>query len=446
MFAHRPDRAASFRGVNILHLTKSDAGGGAALGFLRIHEALLSQGHASCAIVRNGTDGVEGISTTRGQVAFPRSACVATKRLAMKALRLLDSPVGVFDVDAEAVVDASTLVRMARRLGSRWDLVMVHWAGGFVSPQTVAEVSTELGAPIGLWQVDMAHLTGGCHYSMGCHRYESGCGHCPSLGWRHANDRSATQAAARQRVWQHVRPIIIAQSVWSAHQAKTSWVLRADHVIVAPIPVDEARFAVPDRSWARAELGVSPESPVMLVRSVGLDVAYKGMPLLLEALRKLVPCLAARGMQLTVAAFGHRGLWPHDVPGIQWLDLGEMHGERALAQCYAASDFLVSPSIQDAGPMVISEAMLAGCPIVAFPVGLAADFVEPGVTGELAERTGSVEDLAQCILRMCEKPRLELRRMGDCARQRVASELHPARFCRTLESGLQAVRESRLAR
>jgi len=69
----------------------------------------------------------------------------------------------------------------------------------------------------------------------------------------------------------------------------------------------------------------------------------------------------------------------------------------ALADCYAAADVYVQPSLIEAFPMPIPEAMAAGVPVVATRVGGVSEAVQDGVTGRLVE-AGDVESLAEAIL------------------------------------------------
>ncbi len=88
-----------------------------------------------------------------------------------------------------------------------------------------------------------------------------------------------------------------------------------------------------------------------------------------------------------------------------------------MAEVYRASDFFVSCSIQDAGPMMIGEAMACGRPSIAYPIGIAPDLVEQGRNGTLVEPVGDVVALAAAIRTYAEMPEDEL-----AARQRAAAD------------------------
>jgi len=94
-----------------------------------------------------------------------------------------------------------------------------------------------------------------------------------------------------------------------------------------------------------------------------------------------------------------------------------------LGRYYAGADLLVLPSVSEASPLVILEAMACGTPVVASRVGGIPAVVEDWKTGFLV-KPGDVGQLTMVLRFLTEdKPRLE--RMGEEARQRVQRSLWP---------------------
>jgi hypothetical protein len=150
--------------MKILHLSKMDAGGGAADGLVRIHRALLGQGHDSVAyVIKQQRRDVPATIDARRLLGPVQKLAWGLGRVWVKLRRLHLRPVGVYDFDAEANFPAEPIIRDARARAGKWDLVVVHWAGAFVTADTIRQIAEALGARVVLWQVDMAHVTGGCH-------------------------------------------------------------------------------------------------------------------------------------------------------------------------------------------------------------------------------------------------------------------------------------------
>lgn len=392
--------------MKILHLSKMDSGGGAADGFVRIHRALLGQGHDSVAyVIKKMRQDVPAMVDARRLLGPFQKLAWGLGRIWAKLSRLHLKPIGVYDFDAEANFPAEPIIRDARARAEKWDLVVVHWAGAFVTPATVGEIAQALGARVVLWQVDMAHVTGGCHSNLGCVKYQTGCGACPLIGSKDEDDVSSRQAANRRKTWKELGAVLLAPTEWSARQARDSWITGGLPSKVFPIPLDlEVLRPVANPREARAALGLPPQARVLLVRGIDPALTYKGFGLLLEALR----LLDAQGVALHVAVLGETGLmgtgWKH----VTYTELGVRRGDAAIAVAYQSADFFVNPSTNDNGPMMVGEALVCGVPVVAYPVGLPSVPWADGMVGRVVEPIGDVPALAAALRAFAEMPAAEL--------------------------------------
>ncbi len=94
--------------------------------------------------------------------------------------------------------------------------------------------------------------------------------------------------------------------------------------------------------------------------------------------------------------------------------------QRQLPAIYSGADLLVLPSEYDAFGLVINEAMLCGCPVVASDrVGAVRDLIESGRTG-FVYRCGDVSELAS-LLRRVSTHDPPLSELGRAARARMQS-------------------------
>ena len=399
--------------MKILHLSKMDTGGGAADGFVRIHQALLGQGVESVAYVLKQKRRDVPMVAAKGLLNPWQKLVWGLGRAIAKVKRFGVKPVGVYDFDAEANFPAEPIIRHARARSAKWDLVLVHWSGGFVRPETVREIAQALGARVALWQVDMAHATGGCHSNLGCQKYQTGCGACPLLSSSDPQDISSVQAARRAQLWKELDVAILAPSGWSARQAKESFTLGGRELRIFPIPLDLAVLRPADMRSARQALGLPIEGRIVLVRALDPGLVYKGFGLFLDALKQLDD----QGVALHVAVIGDRGFLPGGFRHVTFTELGPQRGDDALARAYQAADFFVSPSTNETGPMMAGEAMACGRPLIAYPIGIAPDLIEQGRNGTLVESVGDVAALAIALREYAEMPSAEL-----LARQQAAAD------------------------
>ena len=69
---------------------------------------------------------------------------------------------------------------------------------------------------------------------------------------------------------------------------------------------------------------------------------------------------------------------------------------RLLSLLYQASDVFVNSSVEDSGPMMVSEALACGTPVVGFDMGVLHNMVATGYNGYKAELKNA-KDLAKGI-------------------------------------------------
>lgn len=257
------------------------------------------------------------------------------------------------------------------------DVVHLHWIGqGFLSLDELAD----LRAPLVWTMHDGWPFTGGCHYPGSCTRYEQGCGACPQLRSRRADDLSAGNARAKRRAAGRIRRWI-APSAWLAGLAVRSAFVPRERVRVIANALDVDRWSVPARAEARRALGLRPEALVLVAGSMNLREPRKGCDLLPAALDAIT---AAADRPVVALFFGSGRVPVTRRAGWEARWLGRITRENELARAYAASDVALMPSLQDNLPWFVIEAHASGCPVVGFDSGGIRDLVRPGKTGVLA--------------------------------------------------------------
>lgn len=192
----------------------------------------------------------------------------------------------------------------------------------------------------------------------------------------------------------------------------------------------------PDRCALRRRLGLVETGP--LIGIVGRLVPGKGHSVLLEALSRLETGQVASTLLIIgdgplqaalIADVVRRGLadrvrflgFQSDVPGVM-----------------AALDILVLASTHsEVLPLVVMEAMAAGCAVVATSVGGVPEIVEDGRSGLLVS-PGGADDLALALHRLIGDPGLRAD-LGQAARERVREEFTLPRMVRETEQVYQGL-------
>jgi glycosyltransferase involved in cell wall biosynthesis len=176
------------------------------------------------------------------------------------------------------------------------------------------------------------------------------------------------------------------------------------HVIptgVAPRPPAE------DRATLRVRLGIP--GPATVAIFAGRLAAEKNLPTLLQAHAQLVPefpdawllLLGGGDQGAPLVAAARRAGVAHRV-----VLAGEVAPERVW-DYYAAAEYFVSASTSEVQPLAPLEAMAAGLPLVAADYPGLEDYVDPGVSGLIAEPTASA--LAAAMRQVLGSPGLRAR-------------------------------------
>jgi glycosyltransferase involved in cell wall biosynthesis len=186
-------------------------------------------------------------------------------------------------------------------------------------------------------------------------------------------------------------------------------------VFTIRIGVDESLFSpqMPEsRAQARAKLDL-PQSAFVIGSfhkdgvgwAEGLEPkAIKGPDVLLETFALLRERIPELHVLLSAPARGYvrAGLERLGIPYVH----RQLDDYREIAVLYRALDAYVVPSRQEGGPKGVLEAMASGVPVVSTRVGQAAELIEDGVNGwladvddaeVLAERLASIGDASSVV-------------------------------------------------
>jgi glycosyltransferase involved in cell wall biosynthesis len=366
--------------MHVLHLNTSDIEGGAARAAFRLHIALQSTGIKSQMLVRAKTSvdntviGDRSILTQLG----PRS-----NGLPLKLYRLRDrtmfSPQWFPDVIANRV----------RQINP--DIVHIHWiCNGYLKIESL----TTFKQPI-VWTLhDMWPLTGGCHTSQSCLRYQNSCGACPQLHSHQEWDLSRWIWKRKAKAWKDLNLTIIAPSSWLARCTQSSSLFQNCRVEVIPHGLDLAQYKPIEREIARSLLNLPQDKKLIHFGSGSVNDPNKGFSFLISALQRL--CQNGWQDRIELVVFG-ASKPEHSIDlGIKIHYFERLHDNLSLSLVYSSSDVLVVPSKQESFGQTASESLACGTPVVAFNTTGLQDIVDHEQNGYLAEPYNP-EDLARGI-------------------------------------------------
>lgn len=180
---------------------------------------------------------------------------------------------------------------------------------------------------------------------------------------------------------------------------------------------NEWRRLLPQRAALRAQVGIPPDSVVIL--SIGRLLPWKGVVHLISAFSTLRD---DEGVHLVIAGAGPQRaeleafVSSRKIPRVHFVGF---QNYTQVPRYYTMSDIFVLPSYREPWGSVVNEAMNFALPIVASRDGGAvADLVEDGGNGLLFDY-GNVEQLAERLSYLAASPEVR-RKMGEKSATMVA--------------------------
>jgi hypothetical protein len=302
------------------------------------------------------------------------------------------------------------------------DIIILHWVTGFITSFTIRELHEELKVPI-LWRFsDFSAFTGGCHYPNECVRYEQDCGFCPALGSRTFKDLSQRNLTGRKLTFASVPLLFISTTSEIDNQVRKSSLGKLCSIEKIIISGNESVFAPSEsKEEVYRKFRIPTGRFVILFGAQDILDPRKGFNRLRYCLERLRMNLSEDEASRILLVYASKTEVETDVSfPFESMRLPYATTEEELVQLYHCANVFVSPSIQDAGPMMVMEALLCGVPVISYSIGLANDAIENGVNG-FCFPTNGPEDLDSGIHKMLLMVASDVEAMSNNARS-IASK------------------------
>lgn len=303
------------------------------------------------------------------------------------------------------------------------DIVHLHnLHGRYFDLRFLPELSRRI--PVAMTLHDVWTMTGHCAYTLGCERWESGCGACPDLSIFPAVRRDRTH-----QNWRRKRDIYKASRIYVATPSR--WLMnKVERSMLAPavaLPrvihngVDLSLFRPGDKRDARRRHDVPEDASVLVFASRRVkEHRFKDYPTLRDAISRAAARMS--NQRLIFLAIGEDA--PDERVGRAEIRFIPYLGDpSAVASVYQAADLYLHAARIEAEnfPLAVLEALACGLPVVATAVGGIPEQVEDlsldpdRATGALAP-PGDADSLATAIVALLENEELRCRLAGNARR------------------------------
>jgi hypothetical protein len=341
--------------------------GGAGLSSLKLHQQFLNMGHESKFFVAHHTLHEELVTK------------IATKKRnkndwwTLGTIPLKDGVENLFSSGLSGL-DEEYLESIYQ-----WaDIILLRWVTATISDYQISRWANR-EKPIFWCLSDMAPMTGGCHYSSGCDKYESDCNDCHMVSTAF-KDNPAMILKRRVNLWRNIH--VVSPSNWLAECSKNSKVFRDKEISVIQTGVELNIFQPSNKHQIRNELGLPLNKRIFFFGADSAVDDRKGYKLLISALKKLSEIVDDKD-NYHLLVVGHGSMEEEEL-SFSYTQMGNINSRSKLAQIYSAADLTVLPYKEDNLPNVMLESISCGTPVVAFNIGGMPDVIKEGVNGRLA--------------------------------------------------------------
>lgn len=265
-------------------------------------------------------------------------------------------------------------------------------------------LSKSFHAPIYFDAYDMNVFTGGCHVLWGCDGFKNRCSKCPAFASKPERQQEVEKSFAIKVKNIHDGGMgILYAGPYLLALANESACYKDMPKFDIGMCIDTDLFTNKNRDIAKRIIGLPEDAIVIFTGSENVVNKRKGVQYFFDALSvlwnalpesqrpKVYVMLAGKNVEKTQEKL-------KKLPPFHYHCIPYISDNRLLSLAYQASDMFVCPSIDDAGPMMVAEALACGTPVVGFKMGLMYEpwYVKDGETGYVVELK-DVEQLAQAM-------------------------------------------------
>lgn len=413
--------------MNFLHLSTGDSKG-AFYGAYRTHTNLKKYGHESTMFVLEKTSSDTNV--------------VEVQQTKTKILNFLVKVLRRFIVRRGDAEDKTYLIynttfsvnEIQKKYTQKPDLIIVYYVAGFLSDFDLFKIQQHYQCPVAFYLMDAAMFTGGCHYPWHCEGYKTGCQQCPAMTHPKLITLPAHIFKNRKKYFSEMDCFFLSASQWLDERCQASGIKAKLGMNKAIIGIDENVFTPRTISVAKKNIDVQiPEGHrVIFLGAQSLSDPRKGVKYVIEALdiiKKENPQSLTNVSILTV------GGQPQTVlpENISVINIGFIHDKEKYPFLYNLADGFICPSIEDAGPMMINEALMSGVPVISFKVGVAEDLIVNQQNGFLADNISSAA-LADAITKFLMLSDSSLAAMKNNSRQSALEKCAAITQVKAIES------------
>lgn len=266
----------------------------------------------------------------------------------------------------------------------------LHWIEGIIGNQLLKNILKSESLKV--WTIhDMAPLTGGCHYSLGCIKYQSGCDRCPmahQIFWHKISQKKESRNAALK----HARNTVLVFPT-QKFKSRFSFLDKFQNVEtkVIPNPVDKLFFD--------SNKNIEKDKIRFGFVSSQLNNPIKGYQKIVRILQKISEDLDSP-IELIAVGDNRIGKRKYQINSkFSVVETGKLIHDKDLVKFYSAIDLNLSISREESFGLTIAEASAVGVPSLIMSSSSSSELISSDLNGWIAKDENDFMNLIRYLVK-----------------------------------------------
>lgn len=239
-----------------------------------------------------------------------------------------------------------------------YNIFFIHWISDFINIHDIEKILRIKNVKIIFVMLDQAHITGGCHFSLSCKKFQVNCYNCPAL--EKGNQLAHYQFKQKIKTIKKINASLITFSLSDFKLAKTSKI-RYLNYINTKIPIDTEVFFP-----YIYDLKKKNKVKYLLSCAYDLENLRKGADHFIKVLDYLDKNLLTEKIKVLCTQVPN--YLKKRYKNIEFELFVFSNKFEELSIIYKKTDILVFSSIADSAPQMLSEALICGTQVVSFDI------------------------------------------------------------------------------
>lgn len=378
---------------NILMLSTHDVEGGATTWFMQLAAALYNAGYNLAVVVKYKKSSLSYVYQVK-QLPKEKKINRFVKKMYHRDKRdifFASKPEYAFfpsETESSKCYSAQQIMDVVPFCPN---LIITGLTYELANTTTFRDLHLSYKAPVYMTAFDVNVFTGGCHAHFDCQGYKYRCSSCPGIINGRQNEVQESFAIKLANIKEANIGVLYA-APWTKHLSCQSVCFHSNPKCDIGMCIDTDFYTNANRDIAKRIFKLPDKSFVIFAGSANISDKRKGFISYIESLKLLwdiVPEDRRDNVYLMLAGRNIKQIdeYMKSIPPFHLHYIDFISDFRLLSLAYQASDLFICSSLEDAGPMMVAEAMSCGTPIVGYKTGLMFDqsIIRNGIEGYSVE-------------------------------------------------------------